>query len=83
MARFARIDSRESFQDSRAEPFVCELLFGGLNIANDRRFEAIRANRSGVMKVGFAQQINLRESIHTNRPDSRCESLGHVSAGHV
>ena len=39
-------DSRKSFQSSRTEP-----LSSGQKIAN-RKFEAIRANRSNVMKIG-------------------------------
>ena len=46
---------------------------GGLKIAN-RRFEAIRANCSHVMKIVFF----FCESIRANRPDSRCESPGHL-----
>ena len=42
--------SRESFQGSRTEPLFSESRFGGPKIAN-RRFEAIRANRSHVMKI--------------------------------
>ena len=46
-------DSRESFQGSRTEPLFLRIaLPGGLKIAN-RRFEAIRANRSHAMKTGF------------------------------
>ena len=52
-------DSRESFQGSRTEPPFCKLRFGGggLKVAN-RRFEAIRANRSHVMKRGFSIRAN-------------------------
>ena len=71
-------DSRESFQGSRTEPLFCESRFGGLKIVN-RRFEAIRANRSHVMKVEAFLRIDLRESIRTNRLDSRCESQRHLS----
>ena len=53
--------------------------FGGLKIAN-WRFEAIRANRLNIMKIGvFFLRIDSRESIQANRPDSRCESPGHLS----
>ena len=49
-------DSRESFQGSQfeTEPLFSESRFrgGGLKIAN-RRFKAIRANRSHVMKIVF------------------------------
>ena len=47
----------------------------------NRRFEAIRANRSHVMKLGFFffLRIDSRESICADRPDSRCESPGHLS----
>ena len=45
-------DSRESLQGSRTEPlFFANRASGGWKIAN-RRFEAIRANRSNVMKHG-------------------------------
>ena len=41
---------------------------GGLKIAN-RRFEAIRSNRSHVMKIGFCfLRIDSRESIRAHRP---------------
>ena len=46
--RFA--DSPESPEGSRTEPLFCESRFGALTLAN-RRFEAIRANRSNVMKI--------------------------------
>ena len=54
-------DSRESSWASRTEPLFCESRFGGLKIAN-RGFEAIRANRSHVMKAGVFLQIDSRES---------------------
>ena len=46
-------DSRESFQGSRfgTEPLLCESRFGGLKLAANRRFEAIRTNYSHVMKM--------------------------------
>ena len=44
-------DSLELFQGSQTEPLFCESRFGGLKTAN-RRFEAIRASRSNVMKTG-------------------------------
>ena len=56
--------SRESFQGSQAEPlFYCESCFGGggLKIAN-RRFEAIRANCSHVLKIRVFLRIDSRES---------------------
>ena len=71
-------DSREASQRSRTEPLFCESCFGGLKIAN-RGFEAIRANRSQVMKMGAFLRIDSRESIRANRPDSCCESPGHLS----
>ena len=45
--------------------FFCESCFGGLKIAN-RRFEAIHANRSHVMKIGAFLRIDSRESIRAN-----------------
>ena len=54
-------DSRESFQGSRTEPLSCESRFGGLKVAN-RRFEAIRANRSHVARIGVSLRIDSRES---------------------
>ena len=44
------------------------IAFRGTKTAN-RRFEAIRTNRSNVMRI---------ESIRANRPDSRCESPDHL-----
>ena len=52
---------------------MCELRFGGLKTAN-RMFEAIRVNRSHVMKIGVFLRIDSCESIHANRRGSRCES---------
>ena len=72
------LDSCESFQGSRNEPLCYESLFRGLKIAN-RRFEATRASRSRVIKIGFLLRIDLRKSIRANRPGSRCESPGHLS----
>ena len=40
-------------------PFFCESRFGGLKIAN-RRFEAIRANRSNVTKIEVFLRIDSR-----------------------
>ena len=76
MARFARIDSQiranrlilaNRFGVPELNPILCESRFGGLKSAN-RRFEAIRANRSHVMKIGIILRI---------APKSRCESPGH------
>ena len=70
MARFAQTDSQiranrlilaNLFRVPELNPCFCESRFGGLKIAN-RRFEAIRANRSNVMKYGF-----FCESIRANR----------------
>ena len=74
-------DSRESFQGSQTEPsFLRIALRGAKKIAN-HRFEAIRANRLHVMNiVFFFLRIDSRESIGANRPDSRCESPGHLGS---
>ena len=71
MAPFARIDSQiranflilaNRFRVPELNPFFCESHFGGQKIAN-RRFEAIRANRSNVMKMGgFSANFDSRES---------------------
>ena len=45
-------DSREAPEGSRTEPLYRETRFGALKIVN-RRFEAIRANHSNVMKLGL------------------------------
>ena len=74
-------DSRKSFQGSRTEPLFCESRYGGLKIAN-RRFEAIRVNRAHVT-AHYENKGCLCESIRANRPDSRCESPGHLSSGLV
>ena len=77
IARFSRIVSGLPGPN----PFFANRFLGGggLKIAN-RRFEAIRANRSHFMKIGVFLRIDLRESIHVNRPDSLCESLGRLRA---
>ena len=62
----------------RAKPLFCESRFAGLKIAN-RSFEAIRANRWHIMRMGVFMPIDSCGSIRANRPDSRCESLGHLS----
>ena len=55
-------DSCKSFHGSRTEPLILRIaLRGGLRVAN-RRFEAIRANRSHVMKIGVVLRIDSRES---------------------
>ena len=83
MARFARIDSQiradrlilaNRFRVPELNPFFANRASEGLKFAN-RRFEAIRANRSHVMKIGFL----FCESIRANRPDLRCELPGHLS----
>ena len=60
MARFSRIDLQirtnrlilaNRFRVSKLNPFLANRTSGGLKVAN-RRFEAIRANRSQVMKIG-------------------------------
>ena len=72
MARFVRIDSAVP----ELNPFFCESRFGALKTAS-RRFEAIRANRSTVMKfIGF-----FCESIRANRPNSQGPPNGGVSNG--
>ena len=60
-------------------PFFANRASEGLKIAN-RRFEATRANRSHVMKIGIFLRIDSRESIRANCPDSRCELPGHLSS---
>ena len=68
MARFARLDSQIRANGLRVpelNPFFCESSFGALKIVN-RRFEAIRANRSNIMKIRFSAnrfaRIDSRES---------------------
>ena len=56
-------DSRESFQGSRTEPPFCESRFRALKLAN-RRFEAIRVNRSNVLKIGAFLRIDSCEWPH-------------------
>ena len=56
-------DSRESFQAlPELNPFFCESRFAGLKIAS-RRFEAIRANRSHLMKIQAFLRIDSRAPI--------------------
>ena len=73
MARFARIDLQiRANRLILANRFRVPELNPLLKIAN-RRFEAIRANRSHAMIFFF-----FCESIRGNRPDLRCESPGHL-----
>ena len=86
MARFARIDSQiradrqilaNRLRVPKLNPFFLRFALrggGGAKIAN-RRFEAIRANRSHVMKMRVFLQIDSRESM-------RCESPGLLRVGH-
>ena len=75
-------DSRESFQGSRTEPPFVRIALRGVKRILDvnRKSEAIRANRSHRMKIEIFLRIDSRELIRANRPDSRCESPGHLSA---
>ena len=86
MARFARMNSQirtnrlilaNRFRVPELDPFLRISIRGAKKIAN-RRFEAIRANRSHVMNIGVLLRIDLRESIRANGPDSHCESPGHL-----
>ena len=45
-------DSRECFQASGAEPFLCESPSGAQKIAN-HSFEATRVNCSNILKIRF------------------------------
>ena len=89
MARFARINSQiranqailaNRFRVPELNPLSLQIALCGVKIAN-RRFEAIRANRlTPLCKYeGPFLRIDSRESIHANRPDSRCESRGHLT----
>ena len=87
MARCARIDSQiranrlilaNRFRVSRtAEPFFCESHVGALKIAN-RRFAAIRANRSHIVKTVSLLRIDSRElprfSLQIAGP-SKCQKI--------
>ena len=55
-------DSRESFQGPRTEPLFLRIALRGQNILN-RRFEAIRANRSHAMKKRICLRIDSRAPI--------------------
>ena len=88
MARFARIDSQiranrmilaNHLRVPELNPFFANRASGGPKLVN-RRFEAIRANRLHVVKVGVFLRIDSCDPIRENRPDSRCESPGHLSA---
>ena len=75
-------ESRESFQGSRTEPLFLRIApWRAKHFITNRRFDAIRANRSHVIKIGLAffLRIDFHESIRANRPDSHCESPGHLS----
>ena len=55
------------FRVPELNPFLANRASGCLKIAN-RRFEAIRANRSHVMRIGGFLRIDSCESIRANRP---------------
>ena len=85
MARFAQTDSEiranrlilaNRFRVPELNPFFANHASRGLKIAKIS-FEAIRANRSHVTKIGCF----FCESIRANLPDSRCESPGHLRFG--
>ena len=61
--RAHRLILANRFRVPELQPLFCESLFGGLifKIAN-RRFEAIRANHSRVMKIRLFLRIDSRES---------------------
>ena len=78
MARFARIDSQiranrlilaNHFRVPDLNPSCVNFVFGVRAKTANRRFEAIRANRSHVMKIAFFLRIDSRELIRANRPD--------------
>ena len=73
------LDSRESLEGCRTEQAFVQIAFRGTNRLPLCSFEAIRANRSNVIKIGFLLRIDSREAIRANRPDSRCEASGHLS----
>ena len=66
-------------ETTSAIPPCFESRFRGVKLAN-RRFDAMRANRSHVMKIAGFLRIDSCESIRANRPDSRCESPGHLGS---
>ena len=71
-------DPRESFSGFlNWTPFLRIALRGTKKTAN-RKFDAIRANRSNVLKIIFCLRIDLCKSIRANSHDSRCESPGHL-----
>ena len=93
MARFARIDSQiranrlilaNRFRVPELNPFFANRASGGLKIAN-RRFEAIRSNRSHVMKIGVFLRIDSRESprfaLRIAGPSEFFRNFSGVSAG--
>ena len=62
------------FADPKMNPVLCKSGYYKLRIAD---LEAIRVNRSNVR---YENSFSFCESIRANRPDSRCESLGHQSS---
>ena len=81
MTRVARTDSQiranrlilaNRLRVPELSPFFLRIALRGQKIAN-HRFEAIRANRSHIMKIGVFLRIDSRES--------RCESPGHLRVG--
>ena len=81
LVKLSRVNLLGSFDALGIGPFFCESRFGALKVAN-RRLEAIRANRSNVMKIGsFSASRFVRMDLGeaARFPDSRCDSPGYLS----
>ena len=81
VARFARVDlqiressdSRESFQGSQTEPLFLRIALRGAKNYELQVWGNSHESRE-IMEIAVFLQIDSREWIHANRPDSLCES---------
>ena len=67
---------RKPGKEKFTKPLFCESRFGAVKNVH-RSFEAIGANRLKRYEDRGLSANYSRESIRANRPDSRCEPLGH------
>ena len=66
-------DSHESLEGSRTEPLLLRIAFWDTQHCESQVLRKRYEN-----SLFFIMQIDCRESIRANRPDSCCESAGHL-----
>ena len=76
LIRANRLSCANHCRVEEMNPFFWQMFFGALKVAN-RMFEAIRANRSNVLKLVFS--VNQFARIDSSEsPGSRRKSPGHL-----